>query len=106
MLPFKNRLSADSDIKRVVTTGARVRTNIASVYIAPSNVGALRFACIAGKKVHKSAVVRHSVQRKIRSACKFLDIKQEQLDIVIVATTPEIRFMKVQDIAREISHAF
>lgn len=106
MLPFKNRLSADSDIKRVVTIGARTRTNIASVYIAPSKVDALRFACVVGKRVHKSAVVRHSIQRKIRAACKLLDINRVGLDVVIVATTPEIRFMGIQDIVLEISHAF
>lgn len=105
MLASTNRLTASQDIERVVKGGARVRTNIVALYSAPSTEGVVRFACVAGKKVHKSAVVRHGVQRKLREACR----KQSTLytgsyDIVVVALTPQISSMDLEDVSQEIAH--
>lgn len=104
MLPPDSRLTASSDIKSVVVSGSRVRTSILAIYTAPSNVGHIRFACIAGKKVHASAVIRHAVQRKLRAACKELSTSLVgSYDIVVVALSATIRSMSLRDVERDIA---
>ncbi len=104
MLSPNNRLTASSDIERVVVSGTRVRTRIVAIYSAPSNVGRIRFACVAGKKVHKSSVIRHSLQRKLRAACRSAITRiPGSYDIVVVALTPTIRSMKLQEVTQEIT---
>jgi len=104
MLARKNRLTASSDIQQVVVHGARVRTNNLSIYSAPNAVNNTRFACVAGKKVHASAVVRHSIQRKIRAACASITTSfTSSYDIVVVALIKDVRSMSVQDMVQEIS---
>jgi ribonuclease P protein component len=105
MLASKNRLTASQDIERVVKSGTRVRTKIMTIYSAPSQEGRIRFACVAGKKVHKSAIVRHAVQRKLRAACRERVTSLEgSYDIVVVALTPTIRSMSLQEISGELIH--
>ncbi len=75
-----------------------------TIYSAPSTEGRIRFACVAGKKVDKSAVVRHAVQRKLRAACReHITALRGSYDIVVVALTPTIRSMSLQDISQEIA---
>lgn len=103
MLAPDNRLTASQDIESVVKSGTRTRAGIVTIYSAPSTKGRIRFACVAGKKVDKSAVVRHGVQRKLRAACReHITALQGSYDIVVVALTPTIRSMSLQDVSREI----
>lgn len=104
MLSSPNRLTASSDIERVVVKGARVRTNIITIYSAPSDKGRIRLACVAGKKVHPSAVIRHSIQRKLRAACRLhITSLSGSYDIVVVALNQEIRVMSVDEVVRDIA---
>ncbi len=103
MLASNNRLTASRDIEKVVMSGTRVRTKIMTIYSAPSTEGRVRFACVAGKKVHKSAVVRHAVQRKLRAACRGqVTSLNGSYDIVVVALTPTIRSINLAELRREI----
>lgn len=103
MLALENRLAASSDITRVVTVGSRIRVKNVALYSAPSDKGLFRFACVAGKKVHQSSVVRHAVQRKLRAACrKAITALSGSCDIVVVALSPSIQYMKVLELEQEI----
>lgn len=104
MLARKNRLTVSSDIKNVVARGSRVRGNNIAIYSAVNAHGVVRFACVAGKKVHANSVVRHRVQRKIRAACAHVvTIWTGSYDIVVVAQSQDVYSMSVQSIAQEIS---
>ncbi len=104
MLALENRLTASSDIKKVVMQGRCVRTKSMNICSSPSSLNHVRFACVAGKKVHASAVVRHGVQRKLRAACReVITTIDGSYDIVVVALTKNIRSMSVRDIAKEIT---
>lgn len=104
MLAKKNRLAASSDIEDVVVRGARVQGKYVTIYYSPSVGGEVRFACVAGKKVHASAVVRHRVQRKLRAACReIVTTYKGSYDIVVVARTPEVASVNVQEIISEIT---
>ncbi|MDA1168781.1 MAG: ribonuclease P protein component [bacterium] len=103
MLARKNRLTASSDIKNVVARGSRVRGNNIAIYSAVNPLDVVRFACVAGKKVHASSVVRHRVQRKIRAACAYIVTTWTgSYDIVVVAQSQGVCSMSVQDIEQEI----
>ena len=44
-----------------------------NIYTYPLPSGELvRVACIVGKRVHASSVVRHAIQRRLRAACSAL----------------------------------
>lgn len=104
MLTRKNRLTASSSIEQVVLRGARVQGKYVGMYYSPSHGGDLRFACVAGKKVHASAVIRHGVQRKLRAACReIVATYKGSYDIVVVARTPEVASVRVQEIISEIT---
>lgn len=104
MLAKKNRLTTSSDIENVVVRGLRVRGKYVTIYSAPSTHGEPRIACVAGKRVHASAVIRHSVQRKLRAACRdIVTTFHGSYDIVVVALSPDVRHISVQEIRSEIS---
>ncbi|MEK7500234.1 MAG: ribonuclease P protein component [Patescibacteria group bacterium] len=86
MLARKNRLTKSIDIENVVVRGTRVRGKNIAIYSAVNTLPVVRFACVAGKKVHASSVVRHRVQRKIRAACaSVITSFRGSYDIVVVA---------------------
>lgn len=103
MLARKNRLTASSDIENAVKRGARVRGENIAIYSVANAFSISRFACVAGKKVHSSSVVRHRVQRKIRAACADIATSWNgSYDIVVVAQSQNVSRMSIQDIAKEI----
>ena len=84
-------------------TGARVQTEHVVIYSAPSLSGTFRCACIVGKKVHKSAVIRHRIQRRLREACKQCMVAiSGAYDIVVIAKKQHIQLMDMQEIIHEI----
>ncbi len=50
----------------VVRRGRRLRTPYLVMYVLRSTAGSSRVACVVGKKVHRTAVVRHRIQRQMR----------------------------------------
>lgn len=107
MLPAPSRLRASTDIQRVLRTGKRIHTDIATIYIlSPSPVRHIRVACVAGKKVDARAVMRHRVQRKLRAAVSALPLKEDHTyDMLIVASNTKAGFMKNEDITNNLLHA-
>lgn len=69
MVGPQHRLRASSEIMQTLKNGRRVHFSCYDIYTRPLEAGAhVRMACIAGKRVHGSSVVRHAVQRRVRSA--------------------------------------
>jgi ribonuclease P protein component len=65
------RLHRRQDIEQAVRYGTRVVTPYIAVYWRTSIAAAQpRIACIAGKRVHASAVRRHRAQRLLRALAK------------------------------------
>lgn len=87
MMKPDNRLRASADIMRVLKSGRKARFFGFSLYVAPvleSGAG-LRIACIVGKKVHASSVVRHAIQRRVRAAAaRSIHALPTGYDVVIV----------------------
>lgn len=68
MLPRPLRLRRSADIRRVTTTGRRFVTPYFTAYcLKSSTLSPPQAAVVVGKRVHKSAVVRHRYQRWLRA---------------------------------------
>jgi ribonuclease P protein component len=73
MLPKKQRLNRSRDIMAVIKRGSLLRTPHVNIYYRLRDDDQVsRSACIVGKKVHRSAVKRHTYQRWLRSAARQL----------------------------------
>ncbi|MDZ4344136.1 MAG: ribonuclease P protein component [Candidatus Binatia bacterium] len=88
MLQRHNRLHRDKDIKNVLARGrcAYVPAFRLCVLLGPSPFS--RAACVCGKSVDKSAVVRHKYQRQLRIVASRLIDSMESgrtYDLVLIA---------------------
>lgn len=107
MLSSKHRLQKTADIQQVIRAGKRVQTPFATLYILiPAPTTHTRIACVAGKRVDKSAVGRHRIQRRLRAAAVALPLTPlNPYDMVIVAVNTQARSMSIEEITRHIAHA-
>jgi ribonuclease P protein component len=95
------------EIEHLVKTGTKIRVSFGTVYIhIPSETGISRVACVAGKKAHRLAVIRHAIQRRLRAAVKSLPSSSSipSYEMVIVASSVKVREMEFQDIIGELHH--
>ncbi len=107
MFAAAHRLSSSRDIERVIKSGVRIPTEHTVLYGLPASSGASRVACVVGKKVHKSAVIRHRIQRRLRAACReaLLTISGAY-DIVVIARGGQLQLMDMKEIVYEITEGF
>ena len=108
MLSPPNRLRKAADIQEVLKRGRKVRLGMASVSICnrPKDHTA-RAAIVVGKRVHKSAVVRHRVQRILRQVSRKI-IKQEPYgyDMVVIANPDSLQVtsaVELESIVNEVT---
>lgn len=95
MFPRLQRLRKSSDIQRVVTHGNRTQTpNMRTYWLNrdTSQSGPARITVVVGKKVHKNAVVRNRLKRRVRAALKSIIIPNG-LDVVVL---PRIGILKLE----------
>lgn len=107
MFAAAHRLTSSKDIERVIKTGSRAQMEHVVIYAAVSGGNGSRCACVVGKKVHKSAVIRHRIQRRMREACKKSIVAiSGAYDIVVIAKTQHIQLMDMQELINEIADGF
>ena len=90
MLPASHRLRSAREIKEVLTSGRWYRSEFFHIcrHTFSSNTDPVKAACVVGKKVSLSAVVRHKYQRWLREAVFNEIIKPKLLNgskLVLVA---------------------
>jgi ribonuclease P protein component len=86
MLPRKHRLTADKDVTRVLKKGRAVFTNLLIVKALANEGEGVRTAVIVSTKVHKRAVKRNLIKRRVRELLHTLipDISTS-VDILVMA---------------------
>jgi len=67
MLPRKHRLTADKDVTRVLRQGRAVFTNLVAIKAVANDLGYARVAVVVSTKVHKRAVERNLIKRRLRA---------------------------------------
>ncbi len=71
MLPRHFRLAKSSNIRDAIRRGKVYRTPYVRIYAYAAHTQVhSRVACIVGRRIHASAVVRHRFQRMLREAAR------------------------------------
>lgn len=84
MIAKKYRFRGQNDIRRVYRRGKTVRGPIMSMkYLPNRQLDHYRLAVVVSKKVHKSAVTRNRIRRRIYEAVRRRQDRIQPLDIVI-----------------------
>lgn len=113
MIPRSHRLTG-SDVDEIVRFGKRFADGFNTVFARRSRSNNIRIACVVGKRVARSAVHRHRIQRWMREAAReyiYLDRWTLSLDMVWVAK-PKMGTMKqlsevkehISDLMKHIEH--
>jgi ribonuclease P protein component len=86
MLPRKNRLSTDKDVTRVLRKGRAVFTNLLVLKALPNDLAVIRLAVVVSTKVHKRAVKRNLIKRRVRAIFqKLIPAIKVPADIAVLA---------------------
>lgn len=106
MLPREHRLTRDRDIDAVWKFGASAGTPILGAKARPNRLSQSRFAVIAGLKVHKRAVKRNLIKRRIREALRArLSEVETGADVVVSARAPAVG-ASFEDIRQALDYTF
>lgn len=103
LLPRHNRLGR-ADIETILRRGRRLETLYTRLYLKPGDKPErLRLAVVVGKRVAKSAVVRHRLTRQLRSAAlACLPKRFTAYDMVLVAKPTAAAVHKQQDFLEDL----
>ena len=86
MYRSEHRLRKSADIDKLFKVGKSFLTPVFSLKIAKNGLGTTRIAVIVGTKVHKRAVKRNLIKRRIRSAmAELLPVLKPGFDMAISA---------------------
>jgi len=108
MIPFKNRFHGHNSLRFLYKNGKAVRSHIATLKsIHNPNRSEPRIAVVVTKKVHKSAIGRNRIRRRIYEQARqqMPKFNQDQ-DIVIIVSASEIITMPAGDLESEINDLF
>lgn len=95
MLGRKNRFHGHGSVRRVYRTGRPTRTGLFSLHANRGDrVVATKVAVVVSRKVHKSAVKRNRIRRRIYELMReYLPNIKTPTEIVITVYQPEISDM-------------
>ncbi len=107
MLRPQHRLRASATIRETLRYGVRSHLPYADIYTNPvEGSGAVSMACIVGKRVHASSVIRHAAQRRVRAAFNTLiPLINAPYTVVIVVSDSVVLDVDFQSLMRDIYYA-
>ncbi|MGB4759523.1 MAG: ribonuclease P protein component [Candidatus Saccharimonadales bacterium] len=98
MISRPHRFHGHNSLRFVYQKGKVVRGQTCMLkYVANPKRTSYRAAVVVSKKVHKSAVVRNRIRRRIYEALRLCEI-QKNVDLVYVVFDEKIANMPTQDI--------
>ena len=106
MLPRKHRLTTDKDVTRVLRKGRAVFTNLVILKALPAAGGITRVAVVVGTKVHKRAVKRNLIKRRVRSLLHILIPTMKHAADMVVLAQPEAVDRKQADLGAALAYCF
>jgi len=108
MIPFKNRFHGHNSLRYLYKNGKAVRSHIATLK-STHNPGRKepRIAVVVTKKVHKSAIGRNRIRRRIYELTrKQMPLFNQDQDIVMIVSASEVITMPAIDLESEIHSLF
>jgi ribonuclease P protein component len=108
MIPSPFRFHGHNSLRYVYANGKAVRSQIATVkWVRNTHRSRPRVSVVVSKKVLKSAVGRNRIRRRLYEYIRLkLPDLPEVYDIVIIATSPDIRMMSAEDLTRQLDSLF
>lgn len=86
MYPTANHLRKSGEIEKLFKRGKSFLTQSIAIRFAPNKLPLTRFAVIVGTKVHKKAVKRNLIKRRIRETLReLLPQTKKGFDIAVIA---------------------
>ena len=101
MISKFHRFHGNRTLRRVYAQGKSVRGPLFSVRYAPSNRDSYRVAVVVSRKVHKSAVGRNRIRRRVYGAVRNLGLSRP-FDIVITIFSDSLLDVPAEDLARQL----
>lgn len=103
MITRKNRFHGYGSLKHVYQNGKVVRGPLSSLkYIRNERRNTYRVAVVVSKKVHKSAVVRNRIRRRIYEITRQSIAANEPYDLVITAYSDQLASLTSPELNGEI----
>ena len=105
MLPKQNRLLTEKEISNVFRTKSRSYGQTFAMFLKPNYQPNFRLSISVSKKIHKKAVYRNKIKRKIVSIFDSNIYKSQKLkgfDCLIQAKKLDIQKLKYLDLKEEI----
>lgn len=107
MLAYLYRFHGHSSLKYVYKNGTVLRTQLFTLkYVKNSKRSNPRVAIVVSKKVHKSAVKRNRVRRRMYELFRqHVSGVEEAYDIVCIITSPNLIDVGVNDLSKQVTMA-
>jgi ribonuclease P protein component len=108
MLAFAYRFHGHGSLRYVYKNGQAVRTRQITVKYTPNkHRKQSRFAVVVSKKVHKSAVGRNRIRRRIYEAIRSeLPKITSPHDVVVIVTSNELLALPTHELEQLVQHSF
>lgn len=109
MLPRQHRLTGRGEVKRTIEQGRAVRSHVLKIVAKtnPDSPAVWRAACIVGRRVHRSAHVRHKYQRWLRHCVSSLpSLTGKNVDLAIIALPAITRFHTQAEVCQQLVTLF
>lgn len=102
MLPKHFRLRKKEDVNRVFKEGKSAASPELALRFLPNDLGQTRVTVLVGKKLHKSAVARNKLRRRIREIVHLnLHALPKGLDLLVVVRAIKLREMDFGDVMKK-----
>ena len=102
MLAQRNRFHGRKALARVYKQSKTVRSGLVSLRFTPSSNKEYRCAVVVSKKVHKSAVVRNRIRRRIYEVVRTIDPQPESVDLIITVFSEKVFAMSYKELKHEV----
>lgn len=108
MIPFANRFHGHNSLRFLYKNGQAVRSRFATLKsIKSPNRSKPRVAVVVAKKIHKSAVGRNRIRRRIYECIRQQMSKIDQsLDVVIIVSSSEMLTMPSAELELQMEELF
>lgn len=93
-------------IQSLLRTGEHYETPSTSLVVRPADRKFSQTACVVGKKVHASSVIRHRYQRLLRAAAQAVIKNHLAYDMVIIAKPAILKIKKLDELKKELEPLF
>ena len=104
MLTKPQRFHGHNSLRPVYNKGKAVYSRSMKILWQTTNRDSSRAAVVVSKKVHKSAVVRNRIRRRVYTHLrKLFDSSQKKIDVVVVVNDAGLASTPEEQIARDIT---